>query len=127
MGEILFLKRVFAGKLHLSTLFPINYVKKKKIISPRSSTRHQGQTCSFPRHSCHGILSPSSGHVHPSGKPSLEHVVNGIVLLFIFFRTSFCPMTDDDQHIQESQLKVFVRCKENAPKQRRRKHSRLHA
>lgn len=43
----------------------------------------------------------------------------------VFFRTSFCPMTDDDQHIQETQLKVFVRCKEDTPKQRRRKHSRL--
>ncbi|XP_075880797.1 hepatic triacylglycerol lipase [Nelusetta ayraudi] len=42
-------------------------------------------------------------------------------------RTSFCPMTDDDQHIQETQLKVFVRCKEDTPKLRRRKHSRLDA
>lgn len=47
--------------------------------------------------------------------------------LSCFFRTSFCPMTNEDQHVLESQLKVFVRCQEDTPKQRRRKHSRLNA
>lgn len=36
-------------------------------------------------------------------------------------RTSFCPMTNDGQHIEASEDKVFVRCKEDIPKQRRRK------
>uniref|UniRef100_A0AAQ5Y438 Hepatic triacylglycerol lipase n=1 Tax=Amphiprion ocellaris TaxID=80972 RepID=A0AAQ5Y438_AMPOC len=38
-------------------------------------------------------------------------------------RTSFCAMTDDGQQIEVSQDKVFVRCKEDIPKQRRRKHN----
>ncbi|XP_059208232.1 hepatic triacylglycerol lipase [Centropristis striata] len=38
-------------------------------------------------------------------------------------RTSFCSMTDDDQHVEMSQDKVFVRCKEEKQKQRRRKPS----
>ncbi|XP_067445858.1 hepatic triacylglycerol lipase [Thunnus thynnus] len=37
-------------------------------------------------------------------------------------RTSFCAMTNDGQHVEVSQDKVFVRCEEDAPKQRRRKH-----
>lgn len=36
-------------------------------------------------------------------------------------RTSFCAMTDDEQHIEMAQDKVFVRCKNDTPKQRRRK------
>ncbi|XP_047436037.1 hepatic triacylglycerol lipase isoform X2 [Mugil cephalus] len=38
-------------------------------------------------------------------------------------RTSFCAMANDGQHVEVSQDKVFVRCKENVPKQRRRKHN----
>ncbi|KAM7406146.1 hypothetical protein PAMP_000544 [Pampus punctatissimus] len=37
-------------------------------------------------------------------------------------RTSFCAMTIDGQQVEVSQDKVFVRCKEDTPKQRRRKH-----
>jgi len=37
-------------------------------------------------------------------------------------RTSFCAMTNDGQHVEVSQDKVFVRCEEDAPKKRRRKH-----
>ncbi|KAM3877012.1 hepatic triacylglycerol lipase [Diretmus argenteus] len=37
-------------------------------------------------------------------------------------RTTFCAMTNDGQHLQASQNKVFVRCKEDRQKQRRRKH-----
>ncbi|XP_062278449.1 hepatic triacylglycerol lipase [Scomber scombrus] len=37
-------------------------------------------------------------------------------------RTSFCAMTNDGQHVEVSQDKVFVRCKEDTPKQRRKKH-----
>ncbi|KAM8762221.1 hepatic triacylglycerol lipase [Acanthopagrus schlegelii] len=40
-------------------------------------------------------------------------------------RTSFCAMTDEDQQVEVSQDKVFVRCKEDTQKQRRRKHNRL--
>ncbi|KAM9366992.1 hepatic triacylglycerol lipase [Symphorus nematophorus] len=40
-------------------------------------------------------------------------------------RTSFCATTDDDQHVEVSVDKVFVRCKEETPKQQRRKHNRL--
>ncbi|XP_023262153.1 hepatic triacylglycerol lipase isoform X1 [Seriola lalandi dorsalis] len=36
-------------------------------------------------------------------------------------RTSFCAMTDDGQHVEVSQDKVFVRCEEDTPRQRRRK------
>ncbi|KAG7230479.1 hypothetical protein INR49_024588 [Caranx melampygus] len=36
-------------------------------------------------------------------------------------RTSFCAMTDDGQHVEVSQDKVFVRCEEDSPKQRRRR------
>ncbi|XP_069029908.1 hepatic triacylglycerol lipase [Embiotoca jacksoni] len=36
-------------------------------------------------------------------------------------RTSFCAMADDG-HVEVSQDKAFVRCKEDTPKQRRRKH-----
>ncbi|XP_071386587.1 hepatic triacylglycerol lipase [Centroberyx affinis] len=38
-------------------------------------------------------------------------------------RTTFCAMTNDGQHVEVSEDKVFVRCKEDSPKQRRRKHS----
>ncbi|XP_072236640.1 hepatic triacylglycerol lipase isoform X1 [Leuresthes tenuis] len=38
-------------------------------------------------------------------------------------RTSFCAMKNDGQHLEVSQDKVFVRCKDDVPKQRRRKHS----
>lgn len=38
-------------------------------------------------------------------------------------RTSFCAMTNDEQHVEVLQEKVFVRCKEDTPKQRRRKHN----
>uniref|UniRef100_UPI0037E8CD49 hepatic triacylglycerol lipase n=1 Tax=Semicossyphus pulcher TaxID=241346 RepID=UPI0037E8CD49 len=38
-------------------------------------------------------------------------------------RTSFCPMTDDGQQVEVSQDKIFVRCKENGPKQHRRRHN----
>nr|ANU06304.1 hepatic lipase [Pampus argenteus] len=37
--------------------------------------------------------------------------------------TSFCAMTIDGQQVEVSQDKVFVRCTEDTPKQRRRKHS----
>ncbi|XP_022600534.1 hepatic triacylglycerol lipase isoform X2 [Seriola dumerili] len=36
-------------------------------------------------------------------------------------RTSFCAMTDDGQHVEVSQDKVFVRCEEDTPRQRRTK------
>lgn len=83
--------------------------------------------CSLTRRSCHRMLSPPSGHVRTSdvAKPINKGLFG--VFVFFFFRTSFCPMTDDDQHIQETQLKVFVRCMEDTPKQRRRKHNRLGA
>uniref|UniRef100_A0A3B5A9Z1 triacylglycerol lipase n=1 Tax=Stegastes partitus TaxID=144197 RepID=A0A3B5A9Z1_9TELE len=38
-------------------------------------------------------------------------------------RTSFCAMSNDGQHLEVSEDKVFVRCKEDLPKQRRRKHN----
>ncbi|XP_028256799.1 hepatic triacylglycerol lipase [Parambassis ranga] len=38
-------------------------------------------------------------------------------------RTSFCSMTNDGQHLEVSQDKVFVRCKDGIPKQRRRKNN----
>ncbi|XP_039993858.1 hepatic triacylglycerol lipase isoform X2 [Xiphias gladius] len=38
-------------------------------------------------------------------------------------RTSFCAMTDDGQHVELLQDKVFVRCKEDTQRQRRRKHN----
>ncbi|XP_068600191.1 hepatic triacylglycerol lipase [Brachionichthys hirsutus] len=38
-------------------------------------------------------------------------------------RTSFCAMTIDDSQLEVSEDKVLVRCKEDAPKQRRRKHN----
>ncbi|XP_037652178.1 hepatic triacylglycerol lipase isoform X2 [Sebastes umbrosus] len=38
-------------------------------------------------------------------------------------RTSFCAQTDDGQHVEASQDTVFVRCKEDKLKQRRRKHN----
>ncbi|XP_071344484.1 hepatic triacylglycerol lipase isoform X1 [Trachinotus anak] len=38
-------------------------------------------------------------------------------------RTSFCAMTDDGQHVEVSQDKVFVRCEEDTPRLRRRKHN----
>lgn len=40
-------------------------------------------------------------------------------------RTSFCAMNNDGQQIEVGQDKQFVRCKEDVPKLRRRKHSRL--
>uniref|UniRef100_A0A096LPW6 Hepatic triacylglycerol lipase n=1 Tax=Poecilia formosa TaxID=48698 RepID=A0A096LPW6_POEFO len=40
-------------------------------------------------------------------------------------RTSFCSMNNDGQQIEVSQDKVFVRCREDEPTRRRRKHSRL--
>ncbi|XP_070815491.1 hepatic triacylglycerol lipase [Chaetodon trifascialis] len=40
-------------------------------------------------------------------------------------RTFFCAMTDDGQQVEVSQDKVFVRCKNDKPKQQRRKHSGL--
>ncbi|XP_060923663.1 hepatic triacylglycerol lipase-like isoform X2 [Limanda limanda] len=36
-------------------------------------------------------------------------------------RTSFCAMTDNEQHVELSQDKVFVRCADEKPRQRRRK------
>ncbi|KAE8297065.1 Hepatic triacylglycerol lipase [Larimichthys crocea] len=39
-------------------------------------------------------------------------------------RTSFCAMTNEDQQVDVSQNKVFVRCQDNTPKQRRGKHNR---
>nr|ACH53600.1 hepatic lipase [Epinephelus coioides] len=36
-------------------------------------------------------------------------------------RTSFCAMNDDGQHMEELADKVFVRCKEDKPRHRRRK------
>uniref|UniRef100_A0A3B3V1U2 Hepatic triacylglycerol lipase n=1 Tax=Poecilia latipinna TaxID=48699 RepID=A0A3B3V1U2_9TELE len=41
-------------------------------------------------------------------------------------RTSFCSMNNDGQQIEVSQDKVFVRCREDEPTRRRRKHSRLY-
>ncbi|KAM9764705.1 hepatic triacylglycerol lipase [Menidia menidia] len=38
-------------------------------------------------------------------------------------RTLFCSMKNDGQNIEVSQDKVFVRCKDDTPKQRKRKHS----
>ncbi|XP_026234699.1 lipase, hepatic a isoform X1 [Anabas testudineus] len=38
-------------------------------------------------------------------------------------RTSFCAMENDVQHVEVSEEKVFVRCTDSAPKQRRRKHN----
>ncbi|KAM9860548.1 hepatic triacylglycerol lipase [Aulostomus maculatus] len=38
-------------------------------------------------------------------------------------RTTFCAMSDDGQHMEASQVKVFVRCLEETPKRQRRKHS----
>ncbi|KAM4630823.1 hepatic triacylglycerol lipase isoform 1-T1 [Polymixia lowei] len=38
-------------------------------------------------------------------------------------RTSFCSMTNDGQHIEASQEKIFVRCTEQNQKLHRRKHS----
>ncbi|XP_056881669.1 hepatic triacylglycerol lipase isoform X1 [Takifugu flavidus] len=38
-------------------------------------------------------------------------------------RTTFCAMTHEEQQVQMSQDKVFVRCKEDSAKQRRRKRS----
>nr|AWJ68104.1 hepatic lipase [Lateolabrax maculatus] len=38
-------------------------------------------------------------------------------------RTSFCAMTNDGQQVEVSQDKVFVRCKEDTPRQYRRKHN----
>ncbi|XP_054466797.1 hepatic triacylglycerol lipase [Anoplopoma fimbria] len=38
-------------------------------------------------------------------------------------RTSFCAMTNDGQHVEVSQDKEFVRCKDDAPRQHRRKHN----
>ncbi|XP_074474324.1 hepatic triacylglycerol lipase isoform X2 [Sebastes fasciatus] len=38
-------------------------------------------------------------------------------------RTSFCAQTDDGQRVEASQDTVFVRCKEDKQKQRRRKHN----
>ncbi|XP_040885060.1 hepatic triacylglycerol lipase isoform X2 [Toxotes jaculatrix] len=38
-------------------------------------------------------------------------------------RTSFCAMTNDGQRVEVSQDKVFVRCKEDTTRQRRRKHN----
>ncbi|XP_059927247.1 hepatic triacylglycerol lipase [Gadus macrocephalus] len=38
-------------------------------------------------------------------------------------RTSFCPATEDGQHFQASEEKLFVRCQENHQKQRRKKHN----
>ncbi|XP_033843931.1 hepatic triacylglycerol lipase [Periophthalmus magnuspinnatus] len=37
-------------------------------------------------------------------------------------RTTFCALTDDGQHVEVSQDKVFVRCKEETVKERRKKH-----
>nr|XP_046242481.1 hepatic triacylglycerol lipase isoform X2 [Scatophagus argus] len=39
-------------------------------------------------------------------------------------RTFFCAMTNDGQEVEVSQDKVFVRCKQDTPEQRRRKHGR---
>ncbi|XP_061599556.1 hepatic triacylglycerol lipase [Cololabis saira] len=38
-------------------------------------------------------------------------------------RTSFCAMNNDGQDVEVSQDKVFVRCEEDMPKQRKRKHN----
>ncbi|XP_041840314.1 hepatic triacylglycerol lipase isoform X2 [Melanotaenia boesemani] len=38
-------------------------------------------------------------------------------------RTSFCAMKNDGQQLEVSQAKVFVRCKEDVPKQRKRKRN----
>ncbi|KAM9408295.1 hepatic triacylglycerol lipase [Pholidichthys leucotaenia] len=38
-------------------------------------------------------------------------------------RTSFCAVTDEEQRVEASQARVFVRCNDDTPKRRRRKHS----
>uniref|UniRef100_A0A667YNF9 triacylglycerol lipase n=1 Tax=Myripristis murdjan TaxID=586833 RepID=A0A667YNF9_9TELE len=38
-------------------------------------------------------------------------------------RTTFCAKTNDGQHVQVSQEVVFVRCRDDSPRQRRRKHT----
>ncbi|XP_017297670.1 hepatic triacylglycerol lipase [Kryptolebias marmoratus] len=37
-------------------------------------------------------------------------------------RTSFCPMKNNEQHVEMAQDKEFVRCKEDISKRRKRKH-----
>lgn len=67
-------------------------------------------------------LSPPSGLLLPQDFISAHSMS---VTLFFCPRTTFCAMTHDEQQVEISQDKVFVRCKEDSTaQQHRRKRNR---